>query len=452
MCSTGQAAVDGAPQPAETKGGGVLAAFQETPYWWEAAPPENEVTGAPPAETDVTIVGAGYCGLCCAVELAENGVGVVVLEAGALGQGASTRNGGMVTGGQKLVVSGATARIGAEQRARLLDDARDSLAMLEARVAKYQLDADYQRSGRVILAHVPSHYRRLERWAELLSREAGSETSLVPRQRLAEEIGGSRYHGGLVIADYGGLHPAKYHRSLRELARKHGAGLHPHAAVTAIERASAGFRVITERGTVHSRDVFVATNGYTGPLIPHLRARVLPVASYIVATEPLPSGLAEHLSPRRRMFSDTRKNLAYFRLSPDGTRVLYGSRPSLLARNPRAVAASLHRQLCEVWPEMHDIHIAYCWTGNVGMTADGLPHMGAFEGIHYAIGCNGSGVAMMSYLGYQSALKIMQRKNRPAAFDSPYFPALPGLPLSHKLVPVVSEWYRARDVLARLVG
>jgi len=426
--------------------------FQETPYWWEAAPPENGAAGALPAEIDVAIVGAGYCGLCCALELAENGVGVAVLEAGALGQGASTRNGGMVTGGQKLVVSGATAQIDPRQRARLLEDARDSLAMLEARVSKYQLDADYQRSGRVILAHVPSHYRRLERWAGLLSREAGSETNVVPRQRLTEEIGGSRYHGGLVIADYGGLHPAKYHRALRQAARRRGAGLHAHAAVTAIEPASTRFRVVTERGTIHSRDVFVATNGYTGPLIPHLRARVLPVASYLVATESLPPGLAEHLSPRRRMFSDTRKNLAYFRLSPDGTRVLYGSRPSLLARNPRTVAASLHRQLCDVWPEMHDVRIAHCWTGNVGMTADGLPHMGAFEGIHYALGCNGSGVAMMSYLGYQAALKIMQRQNQPAAFDSPLFPPLPGLPLSPWLVPVVSEWYRTRDAFARLVG
>jgi len=431
----------------------VLAAnFKETPYWWEAAPPETETDEPLPPETEIAIVGAGYCGLCCALELVENGVNVTVLEAGALGQGASTRNGGMVTGGQKLVVSGAAAKVDAKQRAHLLDDARDSLALLEARVARYRLDADYQRCGRVILAHVPRHYPRLEQWAEILSREAGSETSLVPRERLNDEIGGSRYYGGLLIADYGGLHPAKYHRSLRDAVRSRGASLHANTEVTAIARASEGFRLTTSRGVIRAREVFVATNGYTGSLVPHLRARVLPVASYIIATEPLWPGLAEHLSPHRRMFSDTRKNLAYFRLSPDETRVLYGSRPIALARNPPAVAASLHRQLCDIWPEMRDIRITHCWTGNVGMTADGLPHMGSFEGIHYALGCNGSGVAMMSYLGYRMALKLMQRQNRPTAFDSQHFTAIP-VPVGRSWVtPVISEWYRTRDKLERLVG
>src|SRR5437763_54878 len=123
----------------------VLASeFQEKPYWWEAAPPEDSA-GSPPEAADVVIVGAGYCGLCCAIELAENGSKVTVLEAGTLGAGASTRNGGMVTGGQKFIVSGAIAGIDPERHGRILEDARESLAMLEERVDKYRLEADYVR-------------------------------------------------------------------------------------------------------------------------------------------------------------------------------------------------------------------------------------------------------------------------------------------------------------------
>ncbi len=424
--------------------------FQETPYWWQAAPPEEAESEPLPETVDVAIVGAGYAGLCCALELSENGVKVAVLEAGPLGHGASTRNGGMVTGGQKFVVSGAIKGVDADRTARILEDAQESLDLLEARVERYGLDADYQRCGRVILASVPKHYRRLETWCDLLAQRTKAKTSLVPRPRLTEEIGGSRYHGGLLIEDYGGLHPAKYHRALRRTVAAAGASLHSHAAVQGIRRGEGGFLLKTARGVVQAREVMVATNGYTGELVDYLRARVVPVASYIIATETLPEGLADRLSPRRRMFSDSKRDLCYFRLSPDGTRVLYGARPGVLDRELRPAAVSLHRQLCEIWPEMADLKLSFCWTGNVAMSSDHVPHMGRVDGLHYAVGCNGSGVAMMSYLGYQSARKILGIQNRPCAFDSDSFPR-PPLYRGHPwFLPLVAGWYRLRDSLDRV--
>src|SRR5690606_17468040 len=315
-----------------------------------------------------------------------------------------------------------------------------------------ELDADYRRCGRVILASTPRHYGRLEEWAELLRSRAGSDVQLVPRDRLHEEIGSSRFYGGLLIRDYGGLHPAKYHRSLRRAAAAQGASLHSHAAVRAIRRQGAGYRVETERGTVEARHVLVATNGYTGELLPFLQRRVVPVQSYIVATETLPPGLADRLSPNKRMFSDTRRDLCYFRLSPDGTRVLYGARPGVFDTDLRSAAVSLHRQACDIWPELNDLKVAFCWTGNVGMSADHLPHMGVHEGIHYAAGCNGSGVAMMSYLGYQSARKILGRQNRPCAFDGLDFPSPPFYRGKPWFLPIVAGWYRARDSLDRVLS
>lgn len=426
--------------------------FKTTPYWWEAAPPEDASGQALPETVDVAIVGSGYTGLCCALELADAGSKPLILEAGPLGAGASTRSGAMVTGGQKFVVSGAITHLDAARQARILEDAGESLQLVGERVERYNLDADYHRYGRVVLAHVPRHLTRLARWADLLQRHAGSTVSLISAADLPTEVGGKRYHGGLLIEDYGGLHPAKYHRALVDAARARGAIIASHASVKGIEREAGGFRVRTGRGDVLAREVVIGTNGYSGPAVAFLHKRVVPVKAYVVATEPLPPGLADAIIPRRRMLSDTQRDLYWMRLSPDGTRLIFGARPSIFEKDEMAAAHHLHRMMCGVWPVLHTVRIAHCWTGFVGMTADHLPHMGRNQGVHYAVGCNGSGVAMMSYLGDQTARKILGRQNRPCAFDSDTFPAPALYNGKPWFVPIVSGWYRLQDTVARAVG
>ena len=288
--------------------------FKDTPYWWQAAPPEDASAQPLPDEVDVAIVGSGYTGLCSALELADGGATCVVLDAGPLGAGASTRSGGMVTGGQKFVVSGAVRGVDAGRQARILEDAGESLRMMQERVDKYQLDADYVRYGRVILAHVPQHVARLAHWAALLRDHAGSAVSMLSRVELAGEVGGHRYHGGLLIEDYGGLHPAKYHRALRDAARRRGAMLASHARVLGIAREGGAhdgtrFLVQTARGLIRARNVIMGTNGYTDRAVPYLQRRMIPVTAYVVATEPMPAGMATALIPRQRMLSDTQRDL-----------------------------------------------------------------------------------------------------------------------------------------------
>jgi glycine/D-amino acid oxidase-like deaminating enzyme len=147
------------------------------------------------------------------------------------------------------------------------------------------------------------------------------------------------------------------------------------------------------------------------------------------------------------MFSDTKRDLCYFRLSPDGTRVIFGGRPGVFDTDTKRAARGLHRQLCDIWPEMSDVPVSFCWTGYVGMSADRIPHMGSVDGVHYAVGCNGSGVAMMSYLGYRMARKILGRQNRPCAFDDLRFPRAPLYRGRAWFLPLVAGWYRARDAL-----
>jgi gamma-glutamylputrescine oxidase len=425
--------------------------FKTTPYWWDAAPPESSLDTPVPGRADVVVIGSGYCGLSAAIELAQAGMSVAVLEAGELGVGASTRSGGMVTGGQKFVVSGALKNYPQERAQRILEDAKASLEHLEALIGQHSLAADYVKSGRLIAAHTPRHYRHLERWADILSRHTDAIVSLVPRKHLREEIGGSCYFGGLLIENYGGLHPAKYHQSLRRVAVRCGITLCSHAAVNRIDRLGVEFRIGCSRGSIRAKFVIVATNGYSHDALPFLRRRIIPVASYIIASEPLSPALTRVLSPKGRMFSDTRRNLYYFRLSPDGTRVVFGARPAGRELDESSAAPRMFRLVCKVWPQLAHARITHCWRGNVGMTFDHVPHMGAHEGVHYAAGCNGSGVAMMTFLGCQTALKILGRQNRPCAFESDNFPQRLYYHGRPWFVPVVAAYHRVRDRVDRRV-
>lgn len=425
----------------------LAADFKSTPYWWEAAPPEATSPAALPSTADVVIVGAGFCGLSAAAELATAGRSTVVLDAGPLGTGGSSRSGGMVTGGQKFVVSGALASHGAERQQRILEDAKASLDHIEAMIDRNNLDADYRRCGRLITAFTPAHYTRLETWAKLLEAYAPGTVELVPRQRLAAEIGGDFYFGALLIKNYGGLHPAKYNRALRNLARSKGATVIGGTAVDGIERDGEAFRIETPRGSIRAGQVLMATNGYSDTAGDFLKARVIGAASYIIATEPLPADVRGRINPHSRMISDTKRSLAYFRLSPDGTRVVFGGRTHGRDRDEAQAAPGLFEQMCEIWPQMRGFKITHCWRGNVGMTYDHFPHLGVHDGIHHAVGCNGSGVAMMTFLGHQAALKLLGRQNRPCAFEAQDFPKVPLMAVRSLIVPAVTRWYLTRDWL-----
>jgi gamma-glutamylputrescine oxidase len=433
--------------PEETS---VLApSFTTDPYWWDAAPPET-ARDPLPAETDVLVVGSGYCGLSAAAELARNGVDVTVVDAEELGAGASTRSGGMVSSGQKLVIGGAIKGVDAMRMGRLLEDSLASYEHLKTLIHQHGLDADLAVVGRYFGAHVPRHYDRLRRQGELLAKHTGVTVHDIPKSRQHEVTKTDFYHGGIVIDDYGGLHPAKYHRALRRLAALNGAKLRSHAPVLKVGPLDNGSHSVeTGRGIIRARNVFFGTNGYTDQANGYLQRRVVPVRSYQIATEPLPAELMAEINPGKRMITDSKRELIYSRPSPDGTRILFGSRPGMFTLPEREAAPRLHATMLKVWPQLKSYRVSHCWSGKVAMTYDKIAHMGRRDGIDFAVGCNGNGVALMTYLGHQSALKLLGHQNQPSAFDDPAFPQVPLYNGTPWFLPIVSGWYHLQDAIDR---
>lgn len=419
--------------------------FTTDPYWWMAANPDATAKDALPEETDVAIVGSGFCGLATALELARNGVRVAVLEAGPLGIGASSRSGGMVSSGQKLVLTDVLKSFSEPDALHALEDSTETFEFLKTLVARENLDADLQICGRFFGAWTPEHFKTLQQHAELLAKRTGVTTHIIPRERQREELGSDFYHGGMVVDDYGGIHPAKYNKALREAAASAGASLHAFAAVESWAKVDGWLRVQTARGMVRAKHLVVATNGYTTDNLTWFRRRLIPVTAFIIATEPLPPGMMDEVIPKRRMISDTRKELSFFRPSPDGTRILFGGRPNAFHNDERTAAIGLRARMIQVLPQLAKVKISHAWRGNVCMTFDRLPHLGQEDGVHYALGCNGNGVALMSWLGQQTALNILGKQNRTPAFQDRPFPAPAGYRGKPWFLPLVSAGYHLRD-------
>jgi glycine/D-amino acid oxidase-like deaminating enzyme len=429
--------------------------FKAMPYWWEAWRPTAEgAEGELPSRTHVAIVGAGYAGLSAAIELADNQVEVTVIEANEPGFGASTRSGGAVSGGVNVgkSFSGKSIDPNSERALHMLNDAADAFSLIERIIEREKIQCFWEKRGRFVGAWTPKHYDGLAKRVDTLNRAANSGCFMVPRERQREEMASDYYHGGMVVERSAKLHPALYYKGLLDAARRRPITICGKAPVERIERLGKKWRITTGRGTIEADEVVIATNGYTGDATPRLKRRVVPIASHIIATEELSPDLAASLIPKKRTLSDTRRVLCYYRMSPDGKRVIFGGRARFTPVTPETSAPILHRFMLDRFPQLRGIRVTHAWTGNVAFTLDAVPHMGRDDGMHYALGCNGSGVAMMTYLGNQTARKIVGKANSVCAFDAPEFPEHPLYNGNPWFLPLIGGWYRLRDEVDRMLA
>jgi glycine/D-amino acid oxidase-like deaminating enzyme len=410
-----------------------------------------ERSNALPSKVDIAVIGGGIPGLSAALQLAKRGSKVAVLEAESIGWGASSRNGGMALTGLKVDAAVVEKKYGKDLARQLFDDSIASLNTVESIVLQEQIECDFARTGHLLLANKPAHFTAMQAEVEWYARQFGYTSRTVPKEDLHSEIGSQVYFGGLVDETSAGLNPAQYVAGMAKAAERAGAGLYGAARVTGIERTPAGFKLRTPRGELMARQVLVTTGGYTGRATPQLRKRIIPIGSYIIATQPLAESIAHELIPHRRMVFDYRHFLNYFRLSKDN-RMVFGGRAAFFPETSSTIRNSadiLRKEMVHVFPQLKDIQVEYAWGGTLDFAFDQMPHAGELDDIYFALGFAGHGVALGTHLGMRMADAILEGTVKELPYCVYDFPTAPLGLYNGKawFLPLIGLWHRVLDWL-----
>jgi glycine/D-amino acid oxidase-like deaminating enzyme len=398
--------------------------ISSSPLWMENAAIAPPSVGELPSRVDVLIIGAGYTGLSAARETAAAGRSTLVLEAGAMGTGCSSRNGGQVAYSIKPSFDALKAKHGADVAFRICREGLDAVAYLRS-LAAQEIDCRWREDGCFFGAHTARHFERMARDAENQPRGLEQRISVVSRAEQHGEIASDFYHGGCVYHDDASLDPTRLLLGLLRRALERGASVVERCPVSALRPAGDGFEALTPRGAVHARQVLLATNGYSGPLSPWHRRRVIPIGSYQIATEPLGADRVRALIPRGRNIVDSRRVVVYFRPSADGERIVFGGRAALAEKDPLACVPRLRRMMERILPQLHSVPLSHAWVGWVAYTFDTLPHLGRHEGLYYCMGYCGQGVPLAPYFGKRIGQQMLGLEEGRTALDGLPFPSRP---------------------------
>lgn len=419
-------------------------------YWHTTTqmPGEEHASAPLPEKVDVAIIGGGYTGLSAALALAKQGVRVAVLEAETIGWGASSRNGGMTLTGLKPSMQSVIKKYGRDLAKELFQCSLDSVSTVEQIVREEDIDCGFARYGHLLTANKPKHYQVLIDEVEFMSEEFDHKVKLVQPHEQRSEIGSDLYHGALLDEVSGGLNPAQYVAGLARVAEKAGATLHARARVRRLERKEKRFVLETERGSVDAESVLVGTSGYTGNVTKKLQKKIIPIGSFIIATERLSDELARELIPKNRMIFDYKHYLNYFRLWDN--RMIFGGRAAFFPETSSTIQRSaeiLQREMIQVYPQLKDARIDYVWGGTLDFAFDMMTHVGEKDGIYYSLGYAGHGVAMATYLGKTVAEAILKGNIKEHPFAKFNFPNAPlglydGRPW---FLPFAGAWHKILD-------
>lgn len=362
----------------------------------------------------VCVIGGGLAGLSTALGLAERGVrDVAVVEAQQVGFGASGRNGGFVFGGYSLDCADLLNTLGPRAR-ELYALTTDAVDLMRERIRRYRIDCDATYAG-VILANWFDDPARLDTQRRLMRDAFGVDWEPLTRADLAARLHTARYHGGLFERNAFHFHPLKYVLGVADAAASAGVQIYEQSPVLGLNRDGAGFVVHTRHGVIDARHVVMAGGGYARRLYRPVARAVLPIATYVMATEPLGARLKDAIDSNAAVY-DTRFAFDYYRPLPD-TRILWGGRISVRDRAPDAIARLLKRDLLKVYPQLRDVRIDHAWGGLMSYARHKMPQIGRHaDGVWYAVGFGGHGMAPTTVSGELLAAAIAGERPVPDAF------------------------------------
>lgn len=393
---------------------------------------------------DVAIIGAGFTGLSAAYYLAQKGMDVVVLDAHRIGWGASGRNGGQAGSGLRMEQPEVEQRFGPSAARRLWDLTEDAKALMRQLIADHGIACDpvpgiidanhrarYDDDSRFLVDHMAKNY--------------DYSMTYLPPDQMREKVGSPAYSGGLLDPGAFHLHPLKFAIGLAKAAQAAGARIFEMSEVRDVS-PGARVRVATNAGAVMADHAILATNGYIGNLVPKVAARVLPINSFIIATEPLSDDVAKGLIRDNEAVADSKFVVNYFRLSPDN-RMLFGGRENYGYRFASDIKGFVKGAMTSVFAQLEDVRIDYGWGGTLGITLSRLPYLTRFSpNLISAAGYSGHGVALATLSGRLAGEAVAGQAERFDVLASLPTNAMPGgTAFRQPLMSLGMLWYALRD-------
>jgi len=322
---------------------------------------------------------------------------------------------------------------------------RSSLEFAVSRIRDEGIDCDYHQYGRFRGMWNKAEYDATAHGLDDLRKLVPVNIDMVAPQNQRAEIGSDLYSGGMLLHDHGGIHPGKYLNGMLKAAVRAGAKVFGHTTVDAVTSTGSDFEVSTDKGTIRAGSVLMATNGYTTRDFGELKRRMIPVSSFLIATEELPDGLVDDLMPARRMCVETRNRHCYFRLSPDSKRIVLGGRAAMNKVSAQRSAKVLAGLLAQIFPQLKGQKLTHSWTGQTGFTFSFMPQIGRFDGVWHAMGYSGSGNAMAPYLGHKAALQMIDAPGKETAFTETTLETRFWYQKTPWFLPFAQQLYRMKD-------